>query len=45
MEVRLAAADTDPKALEALATWGVAHSSMADALRRAVPLETEIAVG
>jgi uncharacterized OsmC-like protein len=45
MEVRLAAAGTDPKTLEALASWGVAHSSMADALRRAVPMETEIAVG
>jgi hypothetical protein len=45
MQVRLAAANSDAKTLEALASWGVAHSSMADALRRAVPLETEIAVG
>jgi uncharacterized OsmC-like protein len=45
MEIRLAAAGIDPKTLEALANWGVAHSPMADALCRAVPLETSIAVG
>jgi uncharacterized OsmC-like protein len=45
MEIRLAAAGIDPKTLEALASWGTAHSPMADALCRAVPLETVIAVG
>jgi uncharacterized OsmC-like protein len=45
LQVRLAAAGVDPKTLEALVSWGVVHSPMADALRRAVPMETEIAVG
>jgi hypothetical protein len=44
MSVRIAAKGADPAELESIVAWGVAHSPIADALRRAVPTELETTI-
>lgn len=44
MDIVIAADGADPKAVRELADWGVAHSPMADAFRRSVPMDVAIAV-
>jgi len=44
MEVEIRSEGTPPLLLEELARWGIAHSPMADALTRAVPLEVTVRV-
>jgi uncharacterized OsmC-like protein len=43
--VRLTAAGVDPATLEAIAHWGVKHCPVCDALERAVPITTTVAIG
>jgi len=42
--VSLASDGTPPDRLDALARWGIAHSAVADALSRAVPLAVRVEV-
>ncbi len=42
MEVEIRSAAAQPAVLEELVRWGIAHSPMADALTRAVPLEVTV---
>ncbi len=44
MDIEIAAGGADPQALRGLAEWGVAHSPMADAFHRAVPMDVSIVV-
>ncbi len=44
MHIVIAASGADPQGLLDLAEWGVAHSPMADAFRRAVPMDVAIVV-
>lgn len=44
MEVEIRSNGAQPSLLEELARWGIAHSPMADALTRAVPLEVTVQV-
>ena len=44
MDILIAAGGADPQALRDLAEWGVAHSPMADAFHRAVPMDVAITV-
>ena len=44
MDIVIAASGADPAVLRDLAEWGVTHSPMADAFRRAVPMEVAIVV-
>jgi uncharacterized OsmC-like protein len=43
--VRIAAEGVEPEKLEEVIRWAEAHSPVADAIRRAVPMETEVEVG
>jgi uncharacterized OsmC-like protein len=45
MRVELAADDADEQRLEELVRWADSHSPVCDAVRRAVPVELEIAAG
>ncbi|HUF43719.1 MAG TPA: OsmC family protein [Aestuariivirgaceae bacterium] len=44
MDIVIAASGADPIALRDLAEWGVVHSPVADAFRRAVPMDVAIVV-
>ena len=45
MDIVIAAEGVESQFLRDLVDWGVVHSPMADAIRRAVPMEVAIAVG
>lgn len=45
MQVQVSAQAVDASVLNELVAWGIAHSPMADALQRAVPMEIAVAVG
>lgn len=44
IHIRIAAAGASPEQLRELVAWGEAHSPVGDALRRAVPVESEVEV-
>lgn len=44
MEIVIAASGADSKTIRDLAEWGVVHSPVADAFRRAVPMDVAIVV-
>jgi hypothetical protein len=45
MRVQVAAEDADEELLRELVSWADGHSPVCDALRRAIPVELEIATG
>jgi uncharacterized OsmC-like protein len=45
VSVRLRAEGVDPRALEEIARWGVAHCPVCDALERPIEVTTEVTIG